>query len=320
MIRALYGHPQSGGWWELHADRKAQDKGYVPIPNWRGCYWHPTKSIFLIIYVDDFKMAGPDKELEAAWKELRSEIDMDDPTPFGLFLGCKHTIHELHPKGAPRPVKMMEYDVQGYLAKALQDYADATNTTVEKISPKPTPFLTGLNLGRDLNAPITQGEWLSCPWCLGHFDARCFGHGHGNTVKKKGEPLLSPSLMAEADDKGQEGIMGELAMSVLMKILYAARYARHDLLGAVAKLAQCIHKWTPSCDKGLHRLMAYVKYSLPYRQVGWVGDSLSDLKVHLYSDADFAGCAETKRSTTGIHTVVLGPWTCFPINGQSKRQ
>ena len=109
-------------------------------------------------------------------------------------------------------------------------------------------------------------------------------------------------------------------MSVLMKILYAARYGRHDLLCAVAKLAQKIHKWTPACDKGLHRLMAYVKYSLQYRQLGWVGDPLENLSIHLYCDADFAGCTETKRSTSGVHTVIMGPFTCFPINGQSKRQ
>ena len=66
--------------------------------------------------------------------------------------------------------------------------------------------------------------------------------------------------------------------------------------------------------------MAYVKYSLQYRQLGWVGDPLENLSIHLYCDADFAGCTETKRSTSGVHTVIMGPFTCFPINGQSKRQ
>ena len=36
-------------------------------------------------------------------------------------------------------------------------------------------------------------------------------------------------------------------------------------------------------------------------QYAWVGDSAEDLQLHLYTDADFAGCPKTLRSTTGAH-------------------
>ena len=43
-----------------------------------------------------------------------------------------------------------------------------------------------------------------------------------------------------------------------MKILYAARYARLDLLRAVCALAQFITKWDEQCDLRLYRLVCYI--------------------------------------------------------------
>jgi hypothetical protein len=54
--------------------------------------------------------------------------------------------------------------------------------------------------------------------------------------------------------------------------------------------------------------------------IGWVGDGAALLQPHLFADADFAGCAVTQRSTSGLHLLIRGPNTCFPIAGQSKRQ
>ena len=57
-----------------------------------------------------------------------------------------------------------------------------------------------------------------------------------------------------------------------------------------------------------------------YRMVGFVGDKLTDLQPHLYADADFSGCPETQRSTSGLHFASRGKYTCFPLAGASKRQ
>ena len=51
------------------------------------------------------------------------------------------------------------------------------------------------------------------------------------------------------------------AAKVLMKILYAARYARLDLLRAVCALAQFITKWDEQCDLRLYRLVCYIHNS-----------------------------------------------------------
>ena len=53
---------------------------------------HKKLKLFLIVYVDDFKLAGPKANLAAGWKLIRERIKMDEPTKADKFLGCQHTI------------------------------------------------------------------------------------------------------------------------------------------------------------------------------------------------------------------------------------
>merc|ERR1712039_860804 len=96
--------------------------------------------------------------------------------------------------------------------------------------------------------------------------------------------------------------------------------ARFDLLRAVCFLAQYITKWDENCDKRLYRLMCYINSTTHYRQTGWIGDDRDQLQVHLFADADFAGDSKTSKSTSGVHLVLLGPNSVFPLAGQCKKQ
>ena len=52
--------------------------------------------MFLIIYVDDFKMAGPKGNFAGAWDSITSQgIRLDDPAPLNHFLGCRHHRREI---------------------------------------------------------------------------------------------------------------------------------------------------------------------------------------------------------------------------------
>ena len=88
-----------------------------------------------------------------------------------------------------------------------------------------------------------------------------------------------------------------------MKLLYAARMARWDLLRPICALASCVSTWTIWCDKMLHRLVCYVNSTVDKRLVGYVGDKLTDCRLELHADADLAGCKLTKKSTTGSFLV-----------------
>ena len=154
-----------------------------------------------------------------------------------------------------------------------------------------------------------EGLSVVCNWC-------------NNLVPTDGS--LGPDQREGTSELAmKEPVRGHLAphaASVLMKLLYGARIARFDLLRQVNRLARNVHRWSDSDDRGLHHLMCYVHHTKHWRMVGWVGDSMDDVHLALYADADFAGCVESLRSTSGGHLDLQGPNTRFPLSGSSKRQ
>ena len=61
------------------------------------------------------------------------------------------------------------------------------------------------------------------------------------------------------------------------------------LLRATQSLASRITKWSPDCDLGLHRLVCYINSSLDVMMSGFIGDSIMDCRLWLFSDSDFSG-------------------------------
>ena len=118
-------------------------------------------------------------------------------------------------------------------------------------------------------------------------------------------PVTSGCGGANTADSAIRRQLKPYAAKVLMKVLYAARYARPDLLRAVCWFAQYVTKWDDSCDKRLHQLMCYIHSSYHLWLTGWVGDPPDSMGPRLFADADFAGDPETSRSTSGLQLVPL---------------
>ena len=116
------------------------------------------------------------------------------------------------------------------------------------------------------------------------------------------------------------GALKPIAARVLMKIMYGARMCRWDLLRCVQLLAARMRMWTELCDRMLHRLICYIHSTPDLRLVGWVGDDPENLGITVYSDADFAGCTDHTKSTSGVFIRLDGPNTSFPISAMSKKQ
>jgi hypothetical protein len=99
---ALYGHPDSGGFWEKHCDDFLTAVGFEKIDSWGSCYFHPRHKTFLIVYVDDFKMAGPTDSLKECWALIQSPVagkeslKIEPPEPVNRFLGCQHRLTTKH--------------------------------------------------------------------------------------------------------------------------------------------------------------------------------------------------------------------------------
>ena len=123
-----------------------------------------------------------------------------------------------------------------------------------------------------------------------------------------------------ADEWDEPDVLANSAASIVMKHTYAARMARFDLLRPTQGLARYLTKWTKRKDKQLHRLMSYINHTKTWRSVGWLGDPIDQLQPVLFTDADHAGCADSKISTSGVFCCMKGPITNFPISAISKRQ
>jgi hypothetical protein len=92
LILALYGHPDSPTFWEVHCAKLVRSKGRKDIgPEWHSVFRHPELCLQLSVHVDDFKMSGPMENIAAGWSLLRDVIDMKDLAPATLYLGCEQS-------------------------------------------------------------------------------------------------------------------------------------------------------------------------------------------------------------------------------------
>jgi hypothetical protein len=83
LVLALYGHPDSGGYWERHCDAHLKKNGFESISQRPSCYHHPVFKTFLVVYVDDFLMSGPDEGRKRSWERIKSGINVGDVTELG---------------------------------------------------------------------------------------------------------------------------------------------------------------------------------------------------------------------------------------------
>ena len=93
---------------------------------------------------------------------------MDDPTSFGLYLGCYHEEFEMKLKGAVKgKARGMSYNMQAYLESTVKKYQALAGPGFQ-LKPASTPFLTSDEPG-GIFAPAGDGAWTECPWCQGRF-------------------------------------------------------------------------------------------------------------------------------------------------------
>ena len=166
LIRALYGHPDSGTMWEQHCDRKVRELDFLPVgEEWPSMYFHKKLQLLLVIYVDDLKLAGPEENLAKGWEMLRSKLNIEPETDLGLYLGSVLS------KGSAKlydgtPVSTMTSDMEGLLKLSVDRYLEIVgkDTKVKHVSAPSLPEETKKHKSR---APC-QGDpkrRVTCHWC-----------------------------------------------------------------------------------------------------------------------------------------------------------
>jgi hypothetical protein len=173
LVLALYGHPDSGGFWERHCDEALKKHGFQTIDAWQSCYWHPTLRLSLVVYVDDFKLSGPTASVAEGWHLIRSLLRVGDPEPAGLYLGCRHILRSMPSPTSGKPVRALEYDMSDFLKACVDRFIELTG--VSSLRDAPTPFIdvadtTAPSVGKFIpegydpgvgipDAPVTPGKW-----------------------------------------------------------------------------------------------------------------------------------------------------------------
>jgi len=93
LVKALYGHPESGGHWENHLTEAIRHCGGAPVINHNSSFWFEESKLLLTVYVDDLLLSGPTDRHNELWDKLRfgaHPIACDDPEPLMRFLGRNH--------------------------------------------------------------------------------------------------------------------------------------------------------------------------------------------------------------------------------------
>ena len=99
LVLALYGHPDAGTFWEQHCEAMLKKVGYVKVKDWASVFRHEELDLFLVVYVDDFKMSGPAKNIAEGWALISKVIKMEEPRQLKRYLGCEHEFTQQVVKG-----------------------------------------------------------------------------------------------------------------------------------------------------------------------------------------------------------------------------
>jgi hypothetical protein len=310
--------------WEVKCDLDVKSVGFAAVgAEWPSVYYHMDLKLLLIIYVDDFKLAGPEENMDKGWALLRTKLIIGPEGPLGMYLGCNQKREQMTLHGGIL-ANCVIYDMESFLEQCVNKYLEVAPKNT-KMKEAKTPFLQDEgNHGESRNPTTNEGK--CCDWCgyvANHAVSQVGGDGTSSSTTKGAIPMVGTKgaiPLVKNEDDGVRGQLADAAASVLMKILYAARMARFDLLRPVQGLAKSFTKWKPRHDEELYKLVCYIHTTKHKKTIGWVGDDLSEVQPHLFSDSDFAGMEGTQKSTSGVHLCLRGPNTSFPLSGQSKRQ
>ena len=89
LVKALYGHPESGGHWERHFTEAIRKVGGALVRSHPSSFWFPDSRLLLTVYVDDLLLSGPVQNPARKWEEIRQPFSLDPTDELDTFLGRK---------------------------------------------------------------------------------------------------------------------------------------------------------------------------------------------------------------------------------------
>ena len=118
-------------------------------------------------------------------------------------------------------------------------------------------------------------------------------------------------------------IHAKTCSSHLMKLLFAARLARPDLVVAITRLPSKVTSWNKSHDRALRCLMQYAQHAADLELVSDLSSAeLQTATLVMSPDADLAGDLESSESTSGLRLELMSAddKRCWHLAWNSKRK
>ena len=191
--------------------------------------------------------------------------------------------------------------------KELDNFKKALNAAFECKDGGPADYFLGFNIHQDRAEKklfISQEHYLTS--MLEQFNM--------SDSKPARAPLPAGYKGLMGTDKEHAEAKHEPYWEMVGALLYAATTSRPNISFAVNLLARTTSKWNKSKVYAARHLLRYIKGTT---DLCLAFDSTAGNRIALgYADADWGGCLETRRSTTGyLYTLGGGP-----VAWKSKRQ
>ena len=122
LLRALYGHPDSGNHWADKLGNELKARNFEEVDGWSSVFVldeGPEHMACIVVYVDDLVMFGT-KRLMDVIRDLRKTIQMEDPKNISKYLGVIHEV--VRSDQGRHTVTKITYDMENFFRSALEEY------------------------------------------------------------------------------------------------------------------------------------------------------------------------------------------------------
>ena len=118
LLRALYGHPESGALWERTLQQIMREEGWHSLPEHGGVFVHAKSGAVMIVYVDDMLLLASPRDTPRIWRALEKRIKFKDPeAEMSRYLGARYRLDEVNPKRPDEP-RRLQTDMDDYVHNA----------------------------------------------------------------------------------------------------------------------------------------------------------------------------------------------------------
>ena len=137
-------------------------------------------------------------------------------------------------------------------------------------------------------------------------------------LRRVSTPCNAESAMTD-EEIATQGDLHDSAARILMRCLWLARLCRPDISFAVTRLASRVTRWTAWEDRQTLRLVSHIHHTREvcmHASCSWDAPPV----LNVYTDADFAACPYTAKSTSGIVAHIGTGSLAWPVMWQSRKQ